>query len=735
MDRYNVMSFNVRGLNSPFKRSKVLDFLHRKNADIALLQETHLKPNDTLRLQNRRYKMVAASSDGSSTKGVAVLMRRNLTINIIKVSSDASGRLAFCCTSIEGRKVAFISIYAPAIFDYAFFQNITKELLTLDEYHLVIGADMNTVFDNTLDRSAAVATHIQITSSKALGNLAKDLNLVDLWRLHNPSSRDYTFYSPSHKSFSRIDYLLISSELVSASSSINLLSRHISDHNPIEATFSFGDIRNNKSSRWRFNSSLLQNESFLNQLKLELNEFIDINKGSVENPMFLWASIKGFLRNNAIRFSSHNKHNRLRQISDLEQKCERIEGQLKRNYSKDMESQLKTHQAELNILLRHRVEYLMHITKHKYYSQGSRPSHLLALTLKRQEKSRTIACIKKDQGETVTTTLDINESFASFFAKLYSSDCQPSENDYTNFFNNLNLPTLSIEDAEHLDLPISLEELQLALKSMKRGRSPGLDGLPVELYSVLWETLGPFWLDSINFAIEQGHFHKDLNTALISVIPKLDKDPSDCASYRPISLINADLKIYSRVLAHRLESVLPDLIHPDQTGFMKGRLAADNIRQLIHILGEAQKIPSSCGLLFLDAEKAFDRLEWQYLWRVLKEFKFGPKFIKMIQVLYANPSARVCIGGVISNLFTINRGTRQGCPLSPLIFNLSIEPLAQYIRNNITISPIHIGTSTHKVSMYADGTLIYMSDVQHSLPNTVKILNMFGALSGCFDVS
>lgn len=68
MDRYNVLSLNVRGLNSPFKRSKVLDFLHRQNVDIALLQETHLKPNDTLRLQNRRYKMVAALSDGSSTK-------------------------------------------------------------------------------------------------------------------------------------------------------------------------------------------------------------------------------------------------------------------------------------------------------------------------------------------------------------------------------------------------------------------------------------------------------------------------------------------------------------------------------------------------------------------------------------------------------------------------------------------------------------------------------------------
>ena len=112
VERCNVMSFNVRGLNSPFKRSKVLDFLYRKKVDVALLQETHLKPADIIRLQNKRFKTVAASSDGSSTKGVAVLMRRNLNVNIIKVSSDASGRLAFCCTSIEGRKIAFISIYA-----------------------------------------------------------------------------------------------------------------------------------------------------------------------------------------------------------------------------------------------------------------------------------------------------------------------------------------------------------------------------------------------------------------------------------------------------------------------------------------------------------------------------------------------------------------------------------------------------------------------------------------------
>ncbi len=193
---------------------------------------------------------------------------------------------------------------------------------------------------------------------------------------------------------------------------------------------------------------------------------------------------------------------------------------------------------------------------------------------------------------------------------------------------------------------------------------------------------------------------------MITVIPKSGKDPSDCANYRPISLINADLKIFSKVLASRLETVIGKIISPDQTGFIKGRVAADNIRRLLHILSAMNRIPPECGLLFLDAEKAFDRLRWPYLWRVLKKFKFGDRFINMIRTLYANPSARVCVGGGFSELFDVKRGVRQGDPLSPLIFNLSIEPLAQLIKNCTQISPITVGATSHSTSLYADDTLI-----------------------------
>ena len=117
MANYTVLSLNVRGLNSPFKRSKVLDYMRRKTVAVALLSETHLELVDIRRMQNKHYKAVASSGDGSKTKGVMILMKRKLNLTIEKISSNNSGRLAYCGVSIQGEKIAFASIYAPTIFD------------------------------------------------------------------------------------------------------------------------------------------------------------------------------------------------------------------------------------------------------------------------------------------------------------------------------------------------------------------------------------------------------------------------------------------------------------------------------------------------------------------------------------------------------------------------------------------------------------------------------------------
>ena len=135
----------------------------------------------------------------------------------------------------------------------------------------------------------------------------------------------------------------------------------------------------------------------------------------------------------------------------------------------------------------------------------------------------------------------------------------------------------------NLDAPISLEELKEAAVTMQRNKSPGIDGIPTELYITFWDKLGPLMLDMVRTSIDEG-FSRDVNLALISLLLKKDKDPVDCASYRPLSLLNADLKIYAKVLAIRIQNHMPKLVNCDQTGFIKGRMAADNVRRLLHVV-------------------------------------------------------------------------------------------------------------------------------------------------------
>ena len=198
---------------------------------------------------------------------------------------------------------------------------------------------------------------------------------------------------------------------------------------------------------------------------------------------------------------------------------------------------------------------------------------------------------------------------------------------------------------------------------------------------------------------------------IITLIPKSNKVTSVLDNLRPISLLNTDYKILTKIIAKRLEKVLPKIINPDQTGYIKNRYIGENVRLISDIMmyTEENNIPGIA--LFIDFRKAFDTIEWDFIKNCLKLFNFGPDIQNWIKILYNNVSSCVLNNGFASEFFHLERGVRQSCPLSGLLFVIGIELLAKAIKNDTAIRGIKVGEKEIKVSLYADDTTVFVCDL------------------------
>lgn len=201
-----------------------------------------------------------------------------------------------------------------------------------------------------------------------------------------------------------------------------------------------------------------------------------------------------------------------------------------------------------------------------------------------------------------------------------------------------------------------------------------------EFFKLTAQTVVPTLAKVYHAILQGGDYIPSGFQAHIKLIAKKGKDPTEPSSYRPISLLNIDSKILSKIIANRLARIVPTLIHPAQAGFIQGHSASSNIRKVLTVLEHAKTNTSDdIAIISLDAEKAFDNVGFPWLSLVLQHFGFSGPFLHLISSMYAAPMANVVAAGLISKPIKLHKGTRQGCPLSPLLFNLAIEPLSRHL--------------------------------------------------------
>ena len=298
------------------------------------------------------------------------------------------------------------------------------------------------------------------------------------------------------------------------------------------------------------------------------------------------------------------------------------------------------------------------------------------------------------------------------------------------------LPTLTNEDKAQLDSQITISELEYTLKSCGE-TAPGPDGIPYKAYKCLWKQVGPYLLEAWNYSKLIGLLPSDQRLSCITLLPKSGKDLNKIENWRPITLTNCDLKVFTKLLSNRVSKVLDKLITPSQTAYIPGRVVHDNLRTFEFYKTYCKENDIDALLISLDAKKAFDSVSHKYLHEVLRRYGFSDDFIDTVKLLYRDIKANIMINGYKSVMIKIARSVKQGDPLSCAFFILCIDPLIRRLENNQAIKHIPIERSRftnisikNKVSGFADDVGVAIKNDIASVEAIFDDYEVFTKLSG-----
>ena len=264
---------------------------------------------------------------------------------------------------------------------------------------------------------------------------------------------------------------------------------------------------------------------------------------------------------------------------------------------------------------------------------------------------------------------------------------------------------------EENEQEISMGEIRDALRKVKAGKAPGLDRCPMECLikggSVVVE-----WLERLfNVCFAKGIVPEDWRSACVVPICKGKGDKWECNNYRGISLLSATGKLYGRVLIERVRRGTDCIVGEEQCGFRAGRSCVDQLFVVKELCEKYIQKGKDVFWAFLDLEKAYDRVDREALWKVLSLYGVGGKLMRAVKSFYVNSRACVRIGGGESSWFEVKVGVRQGCVMSPWLFNLFIDSVVKEVRERVQgegLPLVEVGGGVWRLNqlLFADDTAL-----------------------------
>ena len=337
-----------------------------------------------------------------------------------------------------------------------------------------------------------------------------------------------------------------------------------------------------------------------------------------------------------------------------------------------------------------------------------------------------------DGNNTITTQAELESHILQFYQNLYTRDEQVegATDARADCFQHIQQLVTEDHNAELLR-PISMEEVSEAVKQLPAGKTPGVDTIPAEFYQALWDEIGSDVLNFVTETISECHIAAELNISKIALLPK-SEDRSRIQNYRPISLLNTPYKIVAKVFANRMKPLLHHWILPSQTGFVPNRCILDNVFLAFEAMEWAMEIKQDLSMLLLDFEKAYDRVNWTFLRQTMQQMGFHMTWINQVMALNENASAAVVVNGEQSKTFNLQRSVRQGCPLAPYLFLLTVDVLGQMLQHPACgVKGLKLPDNSRITNqMFADDTLLFLDGTIDNMDRALNVIHRFGAASG-----
>lgn len=693
-------------------------------------------------LFERRLRIIHSQGQNPNAAGVAFVVNRDITNADQAVATEVTpGRAMSITLPWHGdQKLTVLNVYAP--------NQPTTNGEFWDDLNLhysgpgrtrpdIMLGDLNIVEDS-LDRIPGHPDSISATT--ALQSLRNKIKVVDGWRHTHPDEKDFSFMADATGSQSRIDRIYVSQPIMENAFEWGISTTAIkTDHRLVSVRIAQPDAPDSGPGRWAMPAVVLRNKEFIDHAVARGHTLTDDIDGLgprslLANVQMLYKTFKDDLRKTA-----RNTAKRL--IPKIKQQIERLgrdrlEVLNRPNTSEDdakhsagiieeriRELESKRHEkARMTVKVTDTLEgeiigpYLTALNAHR------RPKEVL----------RRLRIPQSNPPSYTTNTRQMTR-----IAKDHHDALQREDEPWAPERRNLTIENLcnSIQpedkftepDAAYLGRRIEKQDVITALKDSASAKAPGLDGIPYELWDALSErhalplkgtpgervfdvmtVLTILFNDIEDFgAVDSADFAEGW---LCPIYKKNDR--TNIANYRPITLLNSDYKIFTKILASRLAKVAHKVIHKAQAGFIPNRSISDQVR-LAKLMTDYSEATEENGMIVcLDQEKAYDKIKHDYLWITLREYGLPEHFIDTVKTLYKFARTQVMVNREMSDNFQVTRGVRQGDPLSGLLFNLAIEPLANTLRLSPHLHGFQLPGSTEKLiaTLFADDTTIYMSE-------------------------